>query len=253
MNTCEEIREALLEFGWNEADRQRAREVLGHLQNCPLCAEAALTYDEVRGALAESGAEASDAQIEAMQQRMMVELGAADFSQRRRWRIGIRAVAASVVLGILGFGIGRWVAHFGTAVTVLVTVLLMALLFIHPHATATRPHVNPQAPFSLAIPALSLLSFNLFTKIAFNALSGLEQVAVFAGETRDPSRAVMRSAWIAAPLIAIIYILMTGSMLAYIPAAKIDLTGPIPQILAAAFAGGDLLAGRRIPAAPARD
>jgi amino acid transporter len=142
-----------------------------------------------------------------------------------------------------GFGIGRWVAHFGTAVTVLVTVLLMALLFIHPHATATRPHVNPQAPFSLAIPALSLLSFNLFTKIAFNALSGLEQVAVFAGETRDPSRAVMRSAWIAAPLIAIIYILMTGSMLAYIPAAKIDLTGPIPQILAAAFAGGGSSSG----------
>jgi amino acid transporter len=78
---------------------------------------------------------------------------------------------------------------------------------------------------------------NLFTKIAFNALSGLEQVAVFAGETRYPSRAIMRSAWIAAPLIAVIYILMTGSMLAYIPAAKVDLTGPIPQILAAAFAG----------------
>ena len=31
---------------------------------------------------------------------------------------------------------------------------------------------------------------------------------------------------------------MTGSMLAYIPAAKVDLTGPIPQILAAAFGGG---------------
>ncbi len=137
-----------------------------------------------------------------------------------------------------GFGTGRWVSHFGTAVMVLVTVLLMGLLFFHPHASAAHPHVNPQRPFSLAMPALTLFSVNLFTKIAFNATSGLEQVAVFAGETRNPGRAIMRSAWIAAPMIAVIYILMTGSMLAYLPAGKVDLTGPIPQILAAAFSGG---------------
>lgn len=143
-----------------------------------------------------------------------------------------------LIVNVPGFGIGRWVAHFGTAVTVAVTVLLMALLFIHPHASAAHPHVNPQAPFSLAIPALTLFSVNIFTKIAFNALTGLEQVAVFAGETRDAGRTIMRSAWIAAPVIAAIYMLMTGSVLAYIPAAKVDLTGPVPQVLAAAFSGG---------------
>ena len=143
-----------------------------------------------------------------------------------------------LAVNLPGFGIGRWVSHFGTAVTVLVTVLLMGLLFYHPHASAAHPHVNPQPPFSLAVPTLTLFSLNLFSKIAFNALSGLEQVAVFAGETRNPGRAIMRSAWIAAPIIAVIYILMTGSMLAYIPAAQVDLTGPIPQILAAAFGGG---------------
>jgi amino acid transporter len=147
------------------------------------------------------------------------------------------------VVNVPGFGIGRWVAHFGTSVTLLVTLLLMGLLFIHPHATATNPHVNPQAPFSLAMPALTLFSVNIFTKIAFGALTGLEQVAVFAGETRDPGRAIMRSAWIAAPLIAVIYMLMTGSMLAYIPAAKVDLTGPLPQILAVAFGGGATSSG----------
>ncbi len=142
-----------------------------------------------------------------------------------------------------GFGIGRWVSHFGTAVTVLVTVLLMGLLFYHPHASAAHPHVSPQSPFSFGRPVLTLMSMNLFTKIAFNGLSGLEQVAVFAGETRNPGRAIMRSAWISAPIIALIYILMTGSMLAYIPAAKVDLTGPIPQILAAAFGGGTATGG----------
>ena len=143
-----------------------------------------------------------------------------------------------LVVNLPGFGIGRWVSHFGTAVTVGVTVLLMGLLFIHPHASASHPHVNPQAPFSLAMPVMTLMNVNLFTKIAFNAMTGLEQVAVFAGETRDPARTIMRSAWIAAPIVAVIYILMTAAMLAYIPAANIDLTGPIPQLLAAAFGSG---------------
>lgn len=140
-----------------------------------------------------------------------------------------------LLINLPGFGIGRWVSHFGTAVTVLVTALLLGLLFIHPGATAAHPHINPQAPFSLAMPVITLMSFNLFTKMAMNALSGLEQVAVFAGETRDAGRTILRSAWIAAPIIAVIYILMTGSMLAYTPADKVDLTGPIPQVLAAAF------------------
>jgi amino acid transporter len=171
---------------------------------------------------------------------------------RAAWMEDSHALIAALTVGLFGvillinlpgFGIGRWVAHFGTAVTVLVTLLLMALLFIHPHASKAHPHVNPQAPFSFAMPALTLFSVNLFSKIAFNALSGLEQVAVFAGETRNAGRAIMRSAWIAAPLIGLIYVLMAGAMLAYTPAAKVDLTGPIPQILAAAFGGGSAGAG----------
>jgi amino acid transporter len=143
-----------------------------------------------------------------------------------------------LLVNLPGFGIGRWVSHFGTLVTVMVTLLLMGLLFFHPHASALHPHMNPQRPFSLAMPVLTLFSVNILTKIAFNALTGLEQVAVFAGETRDAGRTIMLSAWIAAPAIAVIYILMSGAMLAYIPAAKVDLTGPIPQVLAAAFGGG---------------
>ncbi len=160
--------------------------------------------------------------------------------------IFIMAISVGLFLIILlvslpGFGIGKWVSHFGTALTLLVTFLLMVLLVVHPHASAAHPHVNPQKPFSLAFPTMTLgwlLMINLFTKMTFNALSGLEQVAVFAGETRDAAKTILRSAWIAAPVIAVIYILMTGSLLTYIPAGNVDLTGPIPQVLAAAFSGG---------------
>lgn len=143
-----------------------------------------------------------------------------------------------LAVNIPGLAVGRLIAHFGTAVTLLVTLLLVVLLVVHPTATAAQPHVAPQPPFSLAFPALTLVSLNLFSKLAFNGLTGLEQVAVFAGETRNAARTIMRSAWIAAPLIAAIYILLTGSLLTYTAADKIDLIGPIPQVLAAAFDRG---------------
>jgi len=162
------------------------------------------------------------------------------------WVAESRAVIAALNIGLFtlillvnvkGLGLGRWVAHFGTAVTLLVTIFLVVLLLFHPAATAARPHVSPQPALSFAFPALTVMSLNLFSKLTFNGLTGLEQVAVFAGETRNPAHTILRSAWIAAPGIALIYILMTASMLTYTPANKIDLTGPIPQVLAAAFDG----------------
>ena len=152
--------------------------------------------------------------------------------------LNVGLFAAILAINISGFRIGRWVAHMGTAVMVAVITLLVILLFVHPHSSATSVHLSPQPPFSLAFPALTFISLNLFSKLTFNGLTGLEQVAVFAGETRDAARSILRSAWVAAPAIAVMYILMSGSMLTYTAAEKIDLTGPIPQALAAAFAGG---------------
>jgi amino acid transporter len=152
--------------------------------------------------------------------------------------LSIGLFALILLVNIPGMGLGRWVAHFGTAVTLLVTTLLMGLLVLHPHASSAHPHVSPQRPFSLAFPAVTLLGLNLFAKLTFNALTGLEQVAVFAGETRNAARAILRSAWIAAPVIVLIYVSMAGAMLTYTPADKIDLTGPIPQVLAEAFDSG---------------
>jgi amino acid transporter len=146
----------------------------------------------------------------------------------------------ALILGVCipGLGVGRWIAHFGTAATLFVAGLLIALLVVHPHATAARPHVAPGPAFSLQAPLLTLVSLNLFSKIAFNGFTALEQVAVFAGETRDAARSILRSAWIAAPIIAVTYILMTGSLLTYTSADQVDLINPIAQVIATAFAGG---------------
>lgn len=143
-----------------------------------------------------------------------------------------------LAVNVPGMKLGKWVSYFGAGVMLVVTATLLLVLVWHPGATAAHPHVSPQRPFVLAWPVWTLMAINLYIKVAFNALSGLEQVAVFAGETKNAARSVMLSAWIAAPAVVVIYVLMTSSMLTYVPFDKIDLAGPIPQVLAAALVGG---------------
>jgi len=166
--------------------------------------------------------------------------GAAWMADSRPLTFLLDGVLLAVVftVNMVGFHFGKWVSHFGTWMMLLLTGTFFVLLFWHPAATAAHPHVSPQAPFALGWPAMTLLSLNLYIKVAFNAYSGLEQVAVFAGETKNAGRALVLSAWIAAPAIVVIYVLMTGSMLTYVPSSRIDLAGAIPQVLAAAFGTG---------------
>src|SRR5450432_4035121 len=153
--------------------------------------------------------------------------------------LNVSLFALILLVSVQGLRIGRWVAHLGTTATLFVAALLIVLLFIHPHASLAHRHVSPQHPFSLKFPVITLVSLNLFSKIAFNGFTALEQVAVFAGETRNAARSILRSAWIAAPIIALIYILMTGSILTYIRADEVDLVNPIAQVIATAFGAGD--------------
>jgi amino acid transporter len=164
------------------------------------------------------------------------------FGPRAAWiadnHLAIASLNICLFVGIFlacvpGLRIGRWISHVGTAATLLVVGLLIVLLFVHPHTHG--PFVAAQSRFSFNLPLMTLASLNLFSKIAFNGFTALEQVAVFAGETRNAARSILRSAWIAAPIIALMYILMTGSILTYTPADRVDLVNPIAQVIAAAF------------------
>src|SRR4029077_18851522 len=71
-------------------------------------------------------------------------------------------------------------------------------------------------------------------KMGFGALGGFEYVAIHAGECRDP-RAISRSVAVAVPVIAVMFILGTSSVLALVPQNQIDLIAPIPQVLSEGF------------------
>jgi amino acid transporter len=95
-----------------------------------------------------------------------------------------------------------------------------------------RGDLKSYHPLQLALPTMSIFfCFNIFSKLSAGALSGFEYVAILAGETRSPARDIGRSVLIASPIIALMFILGTSSVLAYIGDNPIDLIGPVPQTL----------------------
>src|SRR4030095_8798799 len=73
-------------------------------------------------------------------------------------------------------------------------------------------------------------SLNLWASIAF-AFAGLELSATMGGEVSDARRTLPRSIFISAPLIAIIYILGTGSVLWTVPNEQINVVSGFLQTI----------------------
>ena len=150
----------------------------------------------------------------------------------------VALIAGMMVVARLGLSVGKWVSNVGSIFTVLILAVLIASPFFQ-HRSAGVAHYNP---LPLALPAFSLFSLSVFSKMTFGALSGFEIVAIFAGESRNPGRNLARSILFTAPLIALLYILGTSAILHFVSPDAIDVIGPIPQALSAGFgAAGPLV------------
>lgn len=140
-------------------------------------------------------------------------------------------IGALIVLTIVGLGVGKWVHKAGGVLMLLTFAALLILPFLNrAHGSLAEYH-----PLRTEMPVLSLMTLNLLGKMGFGALGGFEYVAIHAGECRHPVRTIGRSVAIAAPIIAVMFILGTGSVLALIPHDQIDLIAPIPQVLSVGF------------------
>ena len=84
--------------------------------------------------------------------------GAAWMAESRPLTLIFDAAILGAMLGInvLGFHFGKWVSHFGAAMMVILTLTFFVILFWHPAATASHPHVSPQAPFAFGWPVWSI-------------------------------------------------------------------------------------------------
>lgn len=130
-----------------------------------------------------------------------------------------------------GLALGKWVQNFGGAFL----LLTFATLILLPFITAGRGTLANYHPFSTRFPEFSSYNINVFSKLAVGALSGFEYIAILAGECRAPARNISRSVIISAPIIVLMFILGTASVLAFVTPDKVDLIGPIPQILSLGF------------------
>lgn len=140
-------------------------------------------------------------------------------------------IGALIVLTIVGLGVGKWVHKAGGILMLLTFAALLILPFLNlAHGSLAEYH-----PLRTEMPVLSLMTLNLLGKMGFGALGGFEYVAIHAGECRHPVRTIGRSVALAAPIIAVMFILGTGSVLALIPQDQIDLIAPIPQVLSVGF------------------
>jgi glutamate:GABA antiporter len=144
----------------------------------------------------------------------------------------ISLIAAMMLIARLGLSVGKWISNAGS----MVTVLILGVVIVLPYFHVWRGRLPSYHPLPLVLPAMTLFSLSVFSKMTFGALSGFEYVAVFAGESRNPGRNLARSIAFTAPLIALLYILGTSGILAFVSPEAIDVIGPIPQALNRGFA-----------------
>jgi glutamate:GABA antiporter len=132
-----------------------------------------------------------------------------------------------------GLALGKWVQNFGGAML----IITVATLILMPFITASRGTLANYHPFSLSSPEITKHNLNVCSKLAVGALSGFEYIAILAGECRAPAKNITRSVLISAPIIALMFILGTASVLAFVSPDKVDLIAPIPQVFSLAFSG----------------
>jgi glutamate:GABA antiporter len=158
----------------------------------------------------------------------------AAWMQESKWFVSLVncvLLVSLVAVSIRGLSLGKWV-HNASGIIMLVTY---GALIVLPFISLARGELKEYRPLALAVPTLSLFSLNLFSKMAVGALAGFEYVAILAGETRLPARNIGRSVLVAAPIIALMFILGTSAVLALTGGDHVDLIGPVPQTLSIGF------------------
>lgn len=131
-----------------------------------------------------------------------------------------------------GLALGKWIHNVsGTAMMVAFGLLIAAPFWAYAHHLPIH-----FTPFELHLPKTDPTSLALIGQIIF-AASGLEYIAIMAGEAKSPSRDIGLSIIISSPIIILMFTLGTASVLAFheLTHSTINYIAPIPQTLRLAF------------------
>lgn len=134
-------------------------------------------------------------------------------------------VAAIALVAVHGLDLGKWLHNVGSMLMMTGYAVLLAL----PFWALVTGRIGGYEAFPWEAPQASWFSLAIFGQMCVGALSGFEYIAIMAGETRGAERNVGASVAISAPIIAVMFILGTSSVLAFVGDAPINVIGPIPQ------------------------
>lgn len=147
--------------------------------------------------------------------------------------VSATSIVALTIVSLFGVRVSKWLQGIGGTAQ----ILTFSALILVPFIALSRGTAGDYHPLAIAMPSFTLLSLNIFGKMALGALSGFEYVAILAGECRNPARTIGQATLAAVPVIALMFILGTSSVLSLVPQDQIDLVSPIPQTLGIGFAG----------------
>jgi len=152
-------------------------------------------------------------------------------TQKLIFAVSFVLVVAMILAAVRGLSLGKWVHNAGG----LMLMITFTALILMPFIALMQGSITEYHPFAMQVPTLSAYNINVFSKLALGALTGFEYIAILAGETKAPANNIGRSVLISAPIIAVMFILGTSSVLAFVSPANVDLISPIPQVLTAGF------------------
>ncbi len=147
--------------------------------------------------------------------------------------IGVALVGLTIatLLNVFGLDVGKWLNNAGAISRWTVTLLLLAVGLI------AWWKFGPATPISAATvhPAFALKDVIFWSVIAF-AWTGPEAISFMGGEVRNPRRNIPYGLALAAPAIAIIYVLGTAAVLAALPSHDVNPSSGVMQAIAAVAA-----------------
>ena len=142
------------------------------------------------------------------------------------------AVMAGITwVAVRGLDIGKWLHNTGSVMILAAYAILLAL----PAWALARGSLTHFEAVPWQWPKADWFSLAVFGQMCVGALSGFEYVAILAGECRSPARTIGQSVILSAPVIALMFILGTSTVLAFLDNQPINVIGPIPQTFRAAF------------------
>lgn len=140
-------------------------------------------------------------------------------------------MVAIALVAIRGLNIGKWLHNSGSIMILVAYAILLAL----PIWALARGRIAHYEPVPWQVPKLDWFGLAIFGQMCVGALSGFEYVAILAGECKAASRTIGQSVLLSAPVICLMFILGTSSVLTFTAGQPINVIGPIPQTMRAAL------------------